>query len=91
MCEGAGAGRARARERAQGAGAGAERASASPFTPASRRARARAARALLFHLPGRRGLGPEEAAPRPPCQSPRRLAAPPAAPALPLPPAKLLP
>ena len=54
-------------------------------------ARARARRALLFHLPGRRGPGLEEAVPRPPCQSPRRLAAPPAAPARPLPPAKLLP
>ena len=51
--------------------------------PAGGRARARAGRALLFHLPGRCGPGREEAVPRPPCQSPRRLAAPPAAPARP--------
>lgn len=86
VCEGASAGR----ERAWGSGPGAgEREPIHSGIPAG--ARARAGRALLFHLPGRRGPGPEEAAPRPPCQSPRRLAAPPAAPARLLPPAKLLP
>lgn len=90
--EGESAGRAGGGERTEArARARGGRARAHSLQHPGGRARARAGRALLFHLPGRRGPGPEEAVPRPPCQSPRRLAAPPAAPARLLPPAKLLP